>query len=144
MALTHATPFHSTNSGKGIPLDAVMMLWVNLIMDTMGALALGTEEPTMELLNRRPYKRSANLLSRPMLRNIFGQALYQLALLFFLLYEGPKIWGIESGNYCRSWTAGSRRTTPTWQWNGADYSCNDFQTLCAANFGPGNTGGWVG
>lgn len=29
-----------------------MMLWVNLIMDTMGALALGTEEPTLELLNR--------------------------------------------------------------------------------------------
>lgn len=30
----------------------VMMLWVNLIMDTMGALALGTEEPTLELLQR--------------------------------------------------------------------------------------------
>lgn len=34
------------------PLNAVMMLWVNLIMDAMGALALGTEEPTRELLER--------------------------------------------------------------------------------------------
>lgn len=75
-----------------------------------------------------------------MVRNILGQSLYQIALIFFLLFEGPQLWGLESGNYCRSWTVGNRRTTPTWRWNGADYSCNDFQTLCAANFGPGNTG----
>ena len=36
-----------------------MMLWVNLIMDTMGALALGTEPPSPDLLSRRPYKRNA-------------------------------------------------------------------------------------
>ena len=29
-----------TRAGKEPPLNAVMMLWVNLIMDTMGALAL--------------------------------------------------------------------------------------------------------
>jgi Ca2+-transporting ATPase len=38
------------------PLNAVMMLWVNLIMDTLGALALATEIPTLKLLNRKPYK----------------------------------------------------------------------------------------
>jgi P-type Ca2+ transporter type 2C len=35
------------------PLNAIMMLWVNLIMDTMGALALGTEMPKDELLEVR-------------------------------------------------------------------------------------------
>jgi hypothetical protein len=35
---------------------------VNLIMDTMGALALGTEQPTMALLNRRPYKLSSPIV----------------------------------------------------------------------------------
>lgn len=35
--------FLSAVSGYDPPLNAVMMLWVNLIMDTMGALALGTE-----------------------------------------------------------------------------------------------------
>ena len=44
--------FTGAVTGKGTPLNAVMMLWVNLIMDTMGALALGTEEPTLELLQR--------------------------------------------------------------------------------------------
>ena len=33
-------------TGYEPPLNAIMMLWVNLIMDTMGALALGTEAPT--------------------------------------------------------------------------------------------------
>jgi magnesium-transporting ATPase (P-type) len=38
------------------PLTAVQLLWVNLVMDTMGALALSTEAPTKELLRRKPYK----------------------------------------------------------------------------------------
>ena len=50
-----------------------MMLWVNLIMDTMGALALGTEKPTNSMLERLPYKRTSGLISRPMVRNILVQ-----------------------------------------------------------------------
>lgn len=80
------------------PLNAVMMLWVNLIMDTMGALALGTEPPRLELLDRRPYKRDASLISRPMWRNILCQATYQLLLLVFLLNKGPKMFKCEDGS----------------------------------------------
>lgn len=65
-------------SGKDPPLNPLMMLWVNLIMDTMGALALGTESPTLELLDRRPYKRTAPLISWPMARNILVQSTFQV------------------------------------------------------------------
>lgn len=41
-------------SERGTPLKAVQLLWVNLIMDTMGALALATEKPTPDLLLRKP------------------------------------------------------------------------------------------
>ena len=34
--------FISAVTAQSPPLNAVMMLWVNMIMDTMGALALGT------------------------------------------------------------------------------------------------------
>ena len=34
------------------PLKAVQMLWVNLTMDTLASLALATEMPTEELLDR--------------------------------------------------------------------------------------------
>lgn len=37
------------------PLTAVQLLWVNLIMDSFAALALATEPPTPELLERKPY-----------------------------------------------------------------------------------------
>lgn len=36
------------------PLTAVQLLWVNLIMDTLGALALATEPPTEILMQRPP------------------------------------------------------------------------------------------
>jgi len=67
-------------AGFDPPLNAVMMLWVNLIMDTMGALALGTEQPSITLLHRRPYKRTASLISHPMWRNIFCQSAFQVVL----------------------------------------------------------------
>jgi len=37
------------------PLKPVQLLWVNLIMDTMAALALATEPPSESLLDRKPY-----------------------------------------------------------------------------------------
>lgn len=90
--------FLSALAGYKPPLNAVMMLWVNLIMDTMGALALGTEPPTMDLLERRPYRRDASLISRPMWRNILVQATYQLALLVVLLNKGPVWFDCEDGS----------------------------------------------
>lgn len=89
--------FLAAVSGYNPPLNAVMMLWVNLIMDTMGALALGTEPPEMELLERRPYRRNASLVSRPMWRNILVQATYQLAMLVFLLRR-PDLFDCEDGS----------------------------------------------
>lgn len=38
-------------AGGRIPLNVLQLLWVNLIMDTMGALALATENPNPDLLN---------------------------------------------------------------------------------------------
>mmetsp|Transcript_14003 Transcript_14003/g.17695 ORF Transcript_14003/g.17695 Transcript_14003/m.17695 type:complete len:699 (+) Transcript_14003:2-2098(+) len=90
--------FLSAVAGYKPPLNAIMMLWVNLIMDTMGALALGTEPPGDDLLNRRSYKRDASLISLPMWRNILIQASYQLGLLIFLLKRGPEIFGCEDGS----------------------------------------------
>ncbi|XP_065370725.1 plasma membrane calcium-transporting ATPase 2 isoform X6 [Calliphora vicina] len=79
------------------PLKAVQMLWVNLIMDTLASLALATELPTPDLLLRKPYGRTKPLISRTMMKNILGQALYQLVIIFGLLFVGDLILDIESG-----------------------------------------------
>ena len=72
------------------PLKAIQMLWVNLIMDTLASLALATELPSEELLNRRPYGRTKPLISRLMLQNIAGHAVYQLAVIFTILFAGKQ------------------------------------------------------
>lgn len=88
------------------PLTSVQMLWVNLIMDTFAALALATEPPTMDILNRPPYSRSEDIVTSTMWRNIFGQALYQIVVLLSLLVWGGELLGIESykGKSC-NWEA---------------------------------------
>lgn len=88
--------FLSALTGKEPPLNAVMMLWVNLIMDTLGALALGTEPPASSLLYRRPYRRAASLISNKMVRNIGVQFLFQLATLSYLLLRGAGDFGVEA------------------------------------------------
>ncbi|XP_015232187.1 PREDICTED: plasma membrane calcium-transporting ATPase 1-like isoform X5 [Cyprinodon variegatus] len=79
------------------PLKAVQMLWVNLIMDTFASLALATEPPTESLLLRKPYGRNKPLISRTMMKNILGQAVYQLVIIFTLLFAGEKLFDIDSG-----------------------------------------------
>lgn len=66
------------------------MLWVNLIMDTFASLALATEPPTETLLLRKPYGRNKPLISRTMMKNILGHAVYQLTLIFTLLFVGER------------------------------------------------------
>jgi len=39
------------------PLNPVQILWVNLIMDSFGALALATEPPNSKLLRLKPVPR---------------------------------------------------------------------------------------
>uniref|UniRef100_A0A672ZJ77 Calcium-transporting ATPase n=1 Tax=Sphaeramia orbicularis TaxID=375764 RepID=A0A672ZJ77_9TELE len=79
------------------PLKAVQMLWVNLIMDTFASLALATEPPTEALLLRKPYGRNKPLISRTMMKNILGQGVFQLIIIFTLLFAGEKLFDIDSG-----------------------------------------------
>jgi Ca2+ transporting ATPase len=84
---------------KDSPLKAIQMLWVNLIMDTLASLALATELPSEELLNRKPYGRTKPLISRTMMKNIIGHAIYQLAVVFTLLFAGNIMFDIDDGKH---------------------------------------------
>jgi len=90
------------------PLKAVQMLWVNLIMDTLASLALATELPTPELLLRKPYGRTSPLISALMAKNILGQALYQLTVVFLILFYGEKMFDIDSGRLTGSEDKGAK------------------------------------
>jgi magnesium-transporting ATPase (P-type) len=125
-------------AGFDPPLNAVMMLWVNLIMDTMGALALGTEQPTMTLLERKPYKRTASLISRPMWRNILCQSVFQIVLLVYFLFKGAQFFDVPKGDFCEKYFNLNHQLTYSWDPETGERSneglypitCGSFDDYC--------------
>ena len=89
-----------------LPLNPMMLLWINLIMDTLAAVALGTEAPTPNLLELKPFLRNASLTDKLLKRNVIVQSLFQLFVLVILLFEGPNMFQtddlsfISRGNHC--------------------------------------------
>jgi len=136
--------FVAACSGTLTPLNAVQMLWVNLIMDTMGALALATEPPLDSMMDRKPYKRDSSLISWPMWRNILVQTVFQLIVVFILLYAGAGLFGVNEGDkFCLRWMV--EKTSSPWDVDSASptylsqvtadaslpqITCQDFNTYC--------------
>ena len=81
---------------KDSPLNAIQMLWVNLIMDSFASLALATEDPTDSLLDRKPYSREASILTPMMKLNIISQAIFQITTLTIIIFYGDYIFGVPS------------------------------------------------
>jgi magnesium-transporting ATPase (P-type) len=71
------------------PLNAVQMLWVNLVMDTLGALALSTEPPAEDVLERQPADKDEQIISPVMWRNIACHAFIQIIMLLVLIFVIP-------------------------------------------------------
>ena len=76
--------------GNETPLTPIQMLWVNLIMDSLGSLALATEPPYEELLKRAPTKRNESIINGRMWKHIIIQSLIQIILLLILYLIAPE------------------------------------------------------
>ncbi|XP_052185733.1 calcium-transporting ATPase 12, plasma membrane-type-like [Diospyros lotus] len=90
-----AINFIAAVSSGDVPLTAVQLLWVNLIVDTLGALALATERPTDELMHRKPVGRTEPLITNIMWRNLIAQVLFQIAVLLTLQFRGKSIFNVS-------------------------------------------------
>ncbi|KAJ1344687.1 calcium-translocating P-type ATPase, PMCA-type [Batrachochytrium salamandrivorans] len=96
VSLALITSFVTTISGLKTMvsvLSAVQLLWINLIMDTFAALALATDPPSPDLLDRKPSSRSESIISGDMFMMIVGQAIYQIIVCLTLFFCGPRWWG---------------------------------------------------
>ncbi|RNF05979.1 putative vacuolar-type Ca2+-ATPase [Trypanosoma conorhini] len=77
------------------PLSTVQLLWVNLIMDTLAALALATEEPSEACLGRGPVPRRAALVSHRMWCTICTIAGYQILSTLLVERFGAAWFGVS-------------------------------------------------
>jgi Ca2+-transporting ATPase len=91
----------AVSSGE-VPLNAVQLLWVNLIMDTLGALALATEPPNNHLMQRPPVGRREPLITNIMWRNLLIMALYQVAVLLTLNFDGTNLLQLKHDNHAHA------------------------------------------
>ena len=70
--------------------SAVQMLWINLIMDTLAALALATEPPSEEILKKKPIGKLDYMITVTMMKHIIGQSIFQIVVLCVFIFAGPK------------------------------------------------------
>lgn len=72
--------------GTESPLTVTQMLWVNLIMDTFGAMALASLPPSRSVMHEKPRDRKAFILTHEMYANILGVGFAFFLMLLVLLY----------------------------------------------------------
>ncbi len=72
--------------GTESPLTVTQMLWVNLIMDTFGAMALASLPPSERVMKDKPRRRSDFILSRSLCANVLGVGMAFFLMLLALLY----------------------------------------------------------
>ena len=80
------------------PMTAVQVLWINLVMDTLAALALATEAPTPKLLDRLPYGKNEGLISNVIVRNLLVQLFFHLGVMLSCVFYGHKMFNIPIGS----------------------------------------------
>jgi len=70
------TAFLSPYFGVEFPLTIIQLLWINIIMDTLAAIAFGGEPALDRYMNEPPVRRDANILSSYMTTSILTAGLY--------------------------------------------------------------------
>lgn len=83
--------------GSESPLSVTQMLWINLIMDTFGAMALASLPPDMRVMADRPRDRRDSILTRPMLGELFGVGtlFFAITIGFYWLFNHADITSVQ-------------------------------------------------
>ena len=66
--------------GFDSPVTVVQMLWINIIMDTLGGLAFAGEHPSPDYMNEKPKKREEPILNKYMISQIALSGIFTVGL----------------------------------------------------------------
>lgn len=87
--------------GTESPLTVTQMLWVNLIMDTFGAMALASLPPSRRVMGDKPRDRKASILTRTMMIELVsvGLLFFAITLGFYWLFNHAVVTSIPQMFY---------------------------------------------
>ena len=71
--------------GIKTPITIPQMLWINIIMDTLGSLAFAGEAPRRSFMKRAPRRREEPILSRDTVKTIVSRGLFSLGFFIWFL-----------------------------------------------------------
>lgn len=75
--------------GENVILTVIQLLLVNLAMDTLAAIAFGSEPALKEYMRDKPVPRSASIVSKEMLIEVIISALYITSICLSILFFAP-------------------------------------------------------
>lgn len=71
--------------GFDFPLTLIQLLWLNIVMDTLTALAFGGEAALDRYMREKPVHRDANIINRPMWNSIIVGGMFMACYSFYFL-----------------------------------------------------------
>jgi magnesium-transporting ATPase (P-type) len=80
-----------------LPMSSAQLLWINLIMDVIAAIALGTEPPMPTLVKGNPRHQTSLLKQKQVWRQIIGISIYNTLVILLLFIFGPNMVAIDEG-----------------------------------------------
>ena len=75
--------------GENVVMTVIQLLLINLAMDTLAAIAFGSEPALQEYMKEKPIPRSASIISREMMVEIIISALYITFICLGILFIPP-------------------------------------------------------
>lgn len=83
--------------GINTPITVIQMLWINMVMDTLAALAFAGEPPLKEYMDEKPKQRDEPIINRYMINQILVTGAYSL-LMCLIFLKAPFITNIFRNN----------------------------------------------
>ena len=81
--------------GVETPLLAIQLLWINLVTDSLPAIALGLEPPEKDIMNRKPINKKKGLFADGLWNKIIVEGLLIGILTIVSFSIGYKYYGLE-------------------------------------------------
>ena len=80
------------------PISIVQLLWINLIMDTLAAIALGSERSNPSIIKNGPVQDKDPLITPSMLKQIYGMTIYIFIVSTLLYFFVDNTWNLDYKN----------------------------------------------